>query len=209
MAAASLGFPLLAPQAASAATQSATFNPVLIVDDGGSSTGFTFSGFTGPVSGVTTTINLTKCDSPINSATGACEGSGKSWNEEIQLQLQSPTGTIVTLVPFNALDGQMPGNTVTWTFTDAASSVVSGNLLVSGTYLPSSPLSAFIGEDGNGTWNLLFADDSGSDPLSINSWSLTVNTPPAPGPLPLLGAASAFGISRRLRRRIASSRAQA
>lgn len=122
--------------------------------------------------------------------------------------LQSPTGTIVSLVPFGALSGQTPGVTVTWTFTDAASSVVSGGSLVFGTYLPSSPLSAFIGEDGNGTWNLLFADDFFGDPLSINSWSLTVNQQ-VPGPLPLLGAASAFGISRRLRRRIASSRAQA
>ena len=198
---------MLAPQAASAATQSATFNPVLIVDDASSSTGFTFSGFIGPVSGVTTTINLTKCDDPINSSTGACWGTGFSFNDEIELQLQSPTGTIVKLVPSGALDGQSPGNTVTWTFADSASSVVSGDSLVSGTYLPSSPLSAFIGESGNGTWNLLFADDAEGDPLSINSWSLTVNQQ-VPGPLPVLGAASAFGISRRLRCRIASSRAQ-
>jgi Proprotein convertase P-domain len=206
--AARLGLPLLAPQAASAATQSATFNPVLIVDDASSSTGFTFSGFIGPVSGVTTTINLSKCGVSINSSTGACLGTSFSYNEEIRLQLQSPTGTIVNLVPFFALDGQIPGNTVTWTFADSASSVVSGNLLVSGTYLPSSPLSAFIGESGNGIWNLLFADGSLSDPLSINSWSLTVNQQEVPGPLPVLGAASAFGISRRLRCRIASSRAQ-
>ena len=97
---------------------------------------------------------------------------------------------------------------MTWTFADSASSVVSGNTLVSGTYLPFSPLSAFIGENGNGTWNLLFDDGAGGDPLSINNWSLTVNQQ-VPGPLPVLGAASAFGISRRLRRRIASSRAQA
>jgi len=207
--AACLGLPLLAPQAASAATQSATFNPVLIVDGGSSSTGFTFSGFTGPVSGVTTTINLTKCDDPIDRTTGACLGGEYSYNEEIQLQLQSPTGTIVSLVPFyGALTGQTPGDTVTWTFADSASSVVSGNTLVSGTYLPFSPLSAFIGENGNGTWNLLFDDGAGGDPLSINNWSLTVNQQ-VPGPLPVLGAASAFGISRRLRRRIASSRAQA
>jgi hypothetical protein len=182
---------------------------VLIVDAASSSTGFTFSGFTGPVSGVKTTINLTKCDDPINGSTGACEGTSFSFNREIQLQLQSPTGTIVELVPFSALGGQTPGDTVTWTFADSALSVVSGDLLVSGTYLPSSPLSAFIGESGNGTWNLLFEDGAGGDPLSINSWSLTVNAPlPVPGPLPVLGAASAFGISRRLRGRIASSRPQ-
>lgn len=117
--------------------------------------------------------------------------------------LQSPIGTIVELVPFNALDGQEPGDTVTWTFADSASSMLSGNLLVSGTYLPSSSLSAFIGESGNGTWNLLFEDGAGGDPLSINSWSLTVT--PVPGPLPLLGVGAAFGYSRRLRRRISTS----
>ena len=206
--AACLGLPLLAPQAASAATQSATFNPVLIVDGQSSSTGFTFSGFTGPVSGVTTTIDLTKCGGQIDFSTGACLGTGFSFNDEIELLLQSPAGTIVSLVPLSALRGQEPGATVTWTFADSASSVVSGNSLVSGTYLPSSPLSAFIGETGNGTWNLLFADGAGGDPLSINNWSLTVNQQ-VPGPLPVLGAATAFGISRRLRRRIASSRAQA
>ena len=209
--AACLGLPLLAPQAASAATQSATFNPVLIVDGQSSSTGFTFSGFTGPVSGVTTTIDLTKCGGQIDFSTGACLGTGFSFNDEIELLLQSPAGTIVSLVPLSALRGQEPGATVTWTFADSASSVVSGNSLVSGTYLPSSPLSAFIGETGNGTWNLLFADGAGGDPLSINNWSLTVNqvNQQVPGPLPVLGAATAFGISRRLRRRIASSRAQA
>jgi hypothetical protein len=69
-------------------------------------------------------------------------------------------------------------------------------------------LSAFIGESGNGIWNLLFEDGTLGDALSINSWSLTVNQQEVPGPLPVLGAASAFGISRRLRCRIASSRAQ-
>lgn len=202
--AAGLALPLFIAPAASALTQSANFNPVLEVDDSSGTTGFTFSGFTGPVSSVTTTINLTKCDDPIDSTTGACLGKGASFNDEIELQLQSPTGTIVSLVPFDALSGQIPGDTVTWTFTDAASSVVSGASLVSGTYLPSSPLSAFIGEDGNGTWNLLFADNSENDPLSINSWSLSVQQ--VPGPLPVLGLAAAFGFSRRMRRRIATQR---
>jgi hypothetical protein len=177
----------------------------------------TFSGVTGPVSGVTTTINLTKCDNPISS-TGECLGRSPngSFNSEIQLRLQSPTGTTVVLVPTGALTGQSVGDTVSWTFDDSASSVVSGSSLVSGTFLPSTPLSAFIGESGNGIWNLLFADNRLEDPLSINSWSLTVNEPlpvppgalPVPGPLPVLGAASAFGFSRRLRGRIASSRPQ-
>ena len=211
--AAGLALPLFIAPAASALTQSATFNPVLQVDGSSGTTGFTFSGFTGPVSSVTTTINLTKCDDPI-STTGACLGSlgNFSFNEEIRLSLQSPTGTIVQLVAAgNNLDGQDPGDTVSWTFDDTASSLVSGNLLISGTYLPFSSLSAFSSETGNGTWNLLYADTEEEDPMSINGWSLTVNevsAPPAsvPGPLPVLGLAAAFGFSRRMRRRIATQR---
>jgi hypothetical protein len=202
--AASLASPLLLAPAGLAFTQSATFNPVLQVDDSSSSTGFNFTGFISPVYSVIATINLTKCDDPIDSATGQCIGTGTSFNEEIGLSLQSPSGTIVPLVEFGTLDGQEPGDTVTWTFSDTASSTLGGDVLVSGTYLPSSPLEAFRGENGNGLWKLLFADDTESDPLSVNSWSLTVNQQvPVPGPLPVLGAATALGYSRRIRRRLA------
>ena len=212
--AAGLALPLFIAPAASALTQSATFNPVLQVDYSSGTTGFTFSGFTGPVSSVTTTINLTKCGGAI-STTGACLGAGVSsgsFNAEIRLGLQSPTGTIVQLVAEgNGLGGQTPGDTVNWTFDDTASSLVSGNSLISGTYKPFSSLSAFSGETGNGTWNLLYEDTADGDPMSINGWSLTVNevsAPPAsvPGPLPVLGLAAAFGFSRRMRRRIATQR---
>ncbi|MFM7240401.1 MAG: proprotein convertase P-domain-containing protein [Cyanobium sp.] len=206
---AALLVPLLSPVAAEAAaitaTAAETFNPVLQVDAGTSSTPLTISGLLAgsTITKVTTTINLTKCDNPIDSATGACLGGGNSFNREIGLALQSPFGTVVNLiVPNTGLTGQTPGDTVTWTFTDSALGGISGNQLVSGTDLPTSPLSAFNGEAGNGAWTLFFTDSAGADPLSINSWSVTVEVP---GPLPLLGVGAAFGYSRRLRRRISAS----
>jgi hypothetical protein len=148
---------------------------------------------------VVTTINLTKCDDSIDSSTGPCIGSGFSFNEEIDFSLISPSGTLLPLViPYTDLDCQTHGNTVTWTFDDSASSIVSGDFLIPGTYLPKSSLSAFNGEDGNGLWQLLYTDDAGDDPLSVNSWSLTVMNE-VPGPLPFLGSAAAFGYSRRIR----------
>lgn len=52
-----------------------------------------------------------------------------------------------------------------------------------------------------GTWTLQPAD--GTDPYSANeAINLFVGPLPAPGPLPLFGAAAAFGWSRRIRRRI-------
>jgi hypothetical protein len=201
---AALLVPLLSPAAAEAAaiTASETYNPVLQVDSGTASTPLTISGLIDSIAKVTTTINLTKCDDPI-SPTGVCEGGGFSFNREIGLALQSPLGTVVDLIVPSTLFGQTPGNTVTWTFDDSALGGISGDLLVSGTYLPTSPLSAFNGQAGNGIWTLFFTDDAGGDPLSINSWSLTVT--PVPGPLPLLGVGAAFGYSRRLRRRISTS----
>ena len=199
----SLASPLLLAPAGLAFTQSATFNPVLQVDSSGGSTGFSFAGFTGSVYSVLPTINLTKCDNPIDSITGECIGTGFSFNREIILNLQSPSGTVVPLVKLDQLSGQTPGDTVTWTFDDTSSSILSGDVLVSGTYLPSSPLYAFRGENGNGLWQLLFNDGVGSDPMSINSWSLTVNQDQVPGPLPVLGAATALSYSRRIRRRLA------
>jgi hypothetical protein len=152
-------------------TQSATFNPVLQVDAGSGYTGLDFTGISSPISGARTTINLTKCDDPISS-TGVCVGPRNSYNDEIRLRLRSPSGTIVPLVNSGTLSGQRPGNTVTWTFSDAASAALSGSSLISGTYLPASSLSAFSGEGGNGTWDLLFEDTGDGDPLSINSWLL-------------------------------------
>jgi hypothetical protein len=204
---AGLLLPLLAPTAAEAAaitaTAAETYNPVLIADGNTNSTPLTISGLLAgsTIAKVTTTISLTKCDDPISS-TGVCEGDGFSFNDEINLTLQSPLGTFVDLTVFNTLDGQAPGDTVTWTFDDGASAGLSGDLLISGTFLPTSPLSAFNGEDGNGVWTLFFSDLFDEDPLSINSWSLTVDVP---GPLPVLGVGAAFGYSRRLRRRISTS----
>ncbi len=153
-------------------------------------------------------INLTKCGGDI-SAAGVCEGGGNSFNEEIGLSLKGPSETVVPLVNVYTLDGQRPGGTATWTFADSASTIVAGDLLVSGTYKPASPLSAFNGQSGNGTWELLITDDWDGDPLSVNSWSLSVGSgpvaSPVPGPLPLLGAGAAFGWTRRLRKRIGSS----
>jgi autotransporter-associated beta strand protein len=161
------------PATAQSITRSATFSPVLQVDGGSASTTLNFFDFSGTVGGLSTTINLTKCDDPI-SATGICQGIGFSFNDEIQLQLLSPSGVLRTLVPAAALGGQTPGGTTTWTFEDSAASAVSGSTLVSGTFRPSESFSAFLGENGAGLWTLVFTDAAGGDPLSINSWLLTL-----------------------------------
>lgn len=201
-------------------TQSAAFSPVLQVDGETQKTGLLVGGLSTSLTDVSVTINLTKCGglTPI-SADGTCNSNDFSYNREIQLFLDSPSGTSAGLVYQDDLTGQAKGATVTWSFNDSfTSSLFGGSTLASGDYLPADSFSSFTGENPNGTWLLYFEDTTPGAPLSINSWSISVtdNTAPGPtpgpspdpitsevpGPLPLLGVAATLTWSRRLRKRV-------
>ena len=47
---------------------------------------------------------------------------------------------------------------------------------MTGTFSPSSPLSAFNGKPANGTWTMLVSDNAGVDTGSLNSWAIEVCT---------------------------------
>ena len=205
------------PARALTVTNSEAFSPVLQVDGGILDTGLLIGGLGSSVTNVSLSVSLTKCGGrvPISSS-GVCNSPDFSSNREIQLFLESPTGTFAQMVYQDDLSGQTPGATVTWNFQDSFSSPVSGSLLVSGSYQSADPFSIFNGEAPNGTWRLYYEDTTPGAPLSLNSWSISVtdeNGPgpgptPAdvPGPLPLFGLAAAFGWSRLLRKRIRARR---
>ena len=205
------------PARALTVTNSEAFSPVLQVDGGILDTGLLIGGLGSSVTNVSLSVSLTKCGGrvPISSS-GVCNSPDFSSNREIQLFLESPTGTFAQMVYQDDLSGQTPGATVTWNFQDSFSSPVSGSLLVSGSYQSVDPFSIFNGEVANGTWRLYYEDTTPGGPLSLNSWSISVtdeNGPgpgptPAdvPGPLPLFGLAAAFGWSRLLRKRIRARR---
>ena len=214
------------PARALTVANSKTFSPVLQVDRGTGATGLDISGLGTSVTNVSLSVSLTKCGGRVPiSDSGVCNSPDSSFNREIQLFLQSPTGTFVQMVYQDDLTGQTPGATVTWNFQDSFFGYVSGDELVSGNYkpspdpdplLPPNSFALFNGEAPNGTWSLHYEDTDAGGPLSINSWSISVtdeNGPgpgptPAdvPGPLPLFGLAAAFGWSRLLRKRIRARR---
>jgi len=90
---------------------------------------------------------------------------------------------------------------VTWTFDDSALATISGDQLISGTYQPAELLSLFNFENGNGTWILEYEDSAGGDPLTINSWSLTVASVPEPTTFTIALAGVACGGLAKWRRR--------
>jgi subtilisin-like proprotein convertase family protein len=108
---------------------------------------------------------------------------------DLDITLTSPSGTVVTLTTDNAgtSDNAFAGTT----FDDQADPnsqipyAVNPNMVTDHTYTtnvvaspltPEEPLSAFNGEDPNGTWTLKVVDDAGLDTGTLNSWSLEITT---------------------------------
>ena len=112
-----------------------------------------------------------------------------TFSSDLDFTLTSPGGTIVTLSTDNGSsnDNVFAGTT----FDDQANlgspipygtqpnQVVDNtyvNLTVAASLTPEEPLSAFVGEDPNGTWTLHVIDDAGADLGTLNSWSVTITT---------------------------------
>jgi len=78
------------------------------------------------------------------------------------------TGTTVRV--FSQLCGTNENMNVT--FLDGAATLVCGTP-TTGTYNPANPLSAFSGQNANGTWTLTITDNANVDGGTLTSWSLT------------------------------------
>jgi len=108
---------------------------------------------------------------------------------DLDMTVESPLGTIVTLTTDNAgtnddafngttwEDGVNPGGQVPYSTNDG---LVTDTAYVSGTpvlsLVPEEALAAFIGEDPRGTWTLTISDDAAGDAGMLDSWSLEVKT---------------------------------
>jgi uncharacterized repeat protein (TIGR01451 family) len=108
---------------------------------------------------------------------------------DLDVTIQSPLGTVVTLTSDNGAGnddifngtvwdddanpaGQVPYTTNNGMVTDHAYV----NLTLASPLVPEEALAAFIGEDPNGTWTLTISDDLAGDGGSLNSWGLDLTT---------------------------------
>ncbi len=129
---------------------------VVPINDGATSTSSTIvTGGPTSVADVTVTLNITH-----------------TWDGDLRIALTSPSGRSVLLVNRRGSGGENFTSTV---LDDTAETrIASGTAPFTGTFLPEEPLSAFAGEDANGTWTLEVSDMMGSDVGSLDGWTLTL-----------------------------------
>lgn len=108
---------------------------------------------------------------------------------DIDMTLESPAGTVVTLTTDNGGTNENVFNGTTWDDdADPGTQVpydIDENLVTEHTYadnvlasplVPEESLGAFVGQNPNGLWTLTVSDDSTGDGGSLNPWSLDVTT---------------------------------
>ena len=96
-----------------------------------------------------------------------------SWLADLTISLTSPSGTTVTVI--NQICGQ--NDNIDINLDDEASNNYASIPCPptdGGNYQPNSPLSAFDGEEINGTWTLTITDDENQDGGSLDNWELFI-----------------------------------
>jgi len=159
--------------------------------------GIAVAGANGPITDVNVTLNV----------------GSHSWADDMEIVLRSPAGTVVALMQDAGGNDNIAGDL---TFDDQAAGVIADagtDIDFSGSFQPSvygtavaSPapaanavgLSAFNGEDANGTWDLFVYDDANGDFGSFaGGWTLDIVTVPAPASAALLALGGIAATRRR------------
>jgi subtilisin-like proprotein convertase family protein len=135
------------------------------------------SGLSSPIGGLKFSFDGSGCTSDVGATT---VGFDHSWVGDLVITLTSPQGTTVTLMnqpggPLNS--GNNFCNTV---LDDNATALIQGISPAgnpwTGSFKPASPLAAFSGQNGNGTWTLTVSDVASFDGGNVRAFSLAFTT---------------------------------
>lgn len=135
------------------------------------------NGLSGSIGDLNFSFDGSSCTSAIGATT---VGLDHSWVGDLVITLTSPQGTTVTLMnqPGGALNS---GNNFCNTLLDDGAAALiqaitpAGNPYT-GTFRPASPLAAFNGQNGNGTWTLTVSDVATLDGGAVRAFSLAFTT---------------------------------
>ncbi|MGE0636859.1 MAG: HYR domain-containing protein, partial [Bacteroidia bacterium] len=95
-----------------------------------------------------------------------------TWVSDLTVELTSPGGTTVEL--WSALCGSADDFNIN--LDDEAGTGIACPINLGNTEFPVNPLSAFDGENPNGTWTLTFTDGAAGDVGQLDAWSLEICT---------------------------------
>ena len=95
-----------------------------------------------------------------------------TWDSDLDIELISPSGTVLDLSSDNGGLGDNYTNTV---FMDGAPSITTGAPPFTGVFQPEGGMfnTVFAGEAAGGNWTLSICDDTGGDSGTLNSFSIT------------------------------------
>lgn len=102
-----------------------------------------------------------------------------TWNSDIVISLQDPSGTVTVLLADDV--GGNGDGFVNVVLQDGATPLPTANTNpLTGTFGPLEALGAFnAGTVADGTWNLLVCDDAGGDVGTVDDWSITFAPTPS------------------------------
>jgi subtilisin-like proprotein convertase family protein len=135
------------------------------------------SGLSGPVGDLKFSFDGSACTA-LEGATTV--GLDHTWVGDLIVTLTSPQGTTVTLMTRPGTPGNFGNNFCHTVLDDGATALIQEVLPTaapfSGTFKPASPLAAFRGQNGNGTWTLNVSDVAGADIGSVRAFSLVFSS---------------------------------
>ncbi|MBP7809015.1 MAG: proprotein convertase P-domain-containing protein [Bacteroidia bacterium] len=95
-----------------------------------------------------------------------------TYNQDLDISLKAPNGTIIDLSSDNGGTGDNYTNT---SFGYTGGPITSGSAPFTGSFTPEQSFSNFTGTTNNGTWSLIVADDASADVGTLISWSISFN----------------------------------
>ncbi|MEP6787142.1 MAG: DUF4394 domain-containing protein [Acidobacteriota bacterium] len=135
------------------------------------------AGVPGPINDINLSIDGTACTANAGSTT---VGLDHTFVNDLRITLISPSNTQVLVI--NNTDGS--GNNLCQVILDdqtanpSIQTVLTAQAPFTGTWKPNAPLSAFNGQNANGTWTLRAQDFFSGDTGNIRAWSLTIGACP-------------------------------
>ncbi len=149
------------------------------------------SAVAGPIDKVVFSLDGTACTTAAGATT---VGADHTFVNDLTFDLQSPHGTVARLIGRADLDGH---NFCQVTLDDGTpnpsiQTVTSSQAPFTGVWRPANPLTAFVGENPNGTWSLSAVDHFGQDTGSLRAFSLTLTPTACAAVAPLAARLTAF-----------------